>query len=522
MLLIPPVILRQAPEPLPAHAHASLKEAKAASKASGHAIYAILAADDAGRDAALAFLGTPAANQARSHGEIWIPRIQDPEALRFRSERVTEPGTAVLLLDPLGDVVEGVVQGKEAVPIARAFRVFDEAGYDMNPDGKSFTLQPGPWAEDPKTGRMQSVRAPLPPSEASLRAWAGPGIDPKALQAFLKARKADPAAGAHEPHATWLRSVMASGSDAAKVWAATRLVEADPEIHPGPALDALLSFRAADLARTLGRERELPPRLPDPPEGVPEVGFLSDAAPAWAGLRKWLASGAPPDVSVGLYALLSRQLDAGDRAAVLSVFQANGARHPDLAPWNAPAFWLATDWLIAHGHAQDWPAFEAAAPSSWLATLKDLQASLAVISAYWQGREEAGPLLEISLQFDKAAAEAKEAAFWAHPSQAFQAWHISREALTGLHFGTLKRGGDPEVIHAAEAERRRIFGQVIVVMLVDPDGHVRAARVEPGYALGLLAPAALQWVCAGTFSPSAPEDRGKPWIFSEFLHLGRR
>ena len=95
MLLIPPVILRQAPEPLPAHAHASLKEAKAASKASGHAIYAILAADDAGRDAALAFLGTPAANQARSHGEIWIPRIQDPEALRFRSERVTEPGTAV-------------------------------------------------------------------------------------------------------------------------------------------------------------------------------------------------------------------------------------------------------------------------------------------------------------------------------------------------------------------------------------------------------------------------------------------
>lgn len=517
--MLPPALLSPAPVPLPAHVHATLAAAQKGAKASRHGIYAVLAASEADRAQALAFLATPDADRVRARCEVWVPEMQDPEGTRLRQAQVTEPGTAILLLGSRNLAVEGLVQGKEAVPLARAFRIFAEAGYDMSPEG-TFILKPGPWIEDPETGRMRSVRAFRPPPEAALRAWAGPGADPKGFQAFLAARRLDLSAGAREPHHGWLASLLASGSPSAKAWAATRLVEAEDLIKPGPALDLLLAVAREDLDRRLGKGTSAPPAWTEAPKGLPGIGDLAPSAPAWTGFRRWMASSQSPELTAGLYALLAPEMGPEDRDRVIAVFLADGKRHPDLAPWDAPAFWLATDWLIAHGHAGDWAAFEAAAPPAWQASLQALEAQLARIPAYWQGREDAGPLLEGAGPPATPAARAALDGFWEHPSAAFLTWGIARGPLEGPHAGTLRPQSSAS-FHASEADRRGLRGRIVVRLLIDPEGRVRAAAVAPSPALGLLGPEALAWACAATYQPTSREDAGKPWVFSLFLDTAR-
>lgn len=513
--MLPTVPPAQVQAELPAHVHVDQDAALRAARRGRRPILVVLAVEEDQRRESLALLARGESAPVRAAFEVWVPSLGDAQATALRQAPGSEEGLAVVRLDPAAKAVQGVVAGPEAVPLARAFRIFLEAAYRLGP-AYEYTLGPGPWRENPDSGLMEAV--PTPMLVAEIETWLGGAAAARPFVDYQAARQNEPFCARREPFRTWLYGLLRHGRSDLRLWAATRLLEAQASGGPAEAdpWDLFLEDQARRMDASM-RQPGIQPDRPRAPVGLGGVGFIPRRSPFWTALRGRLRAPGGMEISRGLYALLHGETQYLDRDWVLASLRASAKRIPGRAPWDSAAFWLGADWLVLHATAEDWTRFAEWLPPAWQRELGALRAELARQPAYEAGQ---GPLAAL---FTRALDETPEARRRAEDA----ALDASRDRLGP--FGITKEGlaqpraGGLDVAHPAplprvpEAERRGLGTRVIVDLLVDPAGTVRVARLRPAYGLALFAAAALEGAAAARYSPQRPEDAGKPCRHEVFL-----
>ncbi len=377
----------------------------------------------------------------------------------------------------------------------------------------------------------------------AFKAWAGPGADPAPFQAYAAARAQDPWAAAQEPHRTWLMGITNTGTPATRLWAFARLFEADArpaagEPHPAlgylqtqserlmediylfpPAAQSETSLRAWSaggpgiplrVGQILGpkmREIFTPKDRPEPMPPLPWEALghpLADdlQAPGARRFHDRVLGQANLGVSMQMYAALAPLLEPADGPAILALFRKAATASAPKEPLRDFMFMLASDWLIAFGQAGDWKAFRTGLSKDWDEPLAELWNALSglkapgpwSLSGAWsQGKGEALP--------PEANPETPlPAGSWTHPAvkaRTFMAPDYPRQA------------------------RNRLYGgRVRVLATVGTEGKPTFLRVQPGYSLGMFAPAALGWVGKWTFEPARLDGLpqvGRHWVEVQFV-----
>lgn len=334
--------------------------------------------------------------------------------------------------------------------------------------------------------------------ETSLQKWIGPNLDSKPFKDFALARHEDLSAGAKEPHRTWLFELMLKQSNHLRDWAATRLVEAGAEPIKGVAypngvfLDACTDrFKRKVIWGNEDRQhREIASE--NPPREWQSLGAIADISPnasCWLDWRRKLNGAKKPTVTLGLYAIFSPRLEAGDETWVLSALIA-ACEKPIDEPWQSMAFLLATDWLMLYGQDSQWKTFrESCTPKSWRKAIEVLEKRVRDLRLYWCGNEgEPQGVRPALLGFPKLGP-----GIFVPPK---------------FRKTTFLQPGYP-----SKASALRFSTDTRIDVQLDPQGKVIGQSLSPGYALGVFGPDALEWVARWTFEGAKLDGQPIPSYF---------
>jgi len=465
------------PAVLPSSVWLDGDRAQAAAKRFHKPLVLAVTQTDAQKGEVLKHLNTLAGTESRFQAEFWLASPGDAEATKVLARHQILGLPAVLILD------------LEGSPTLRGARVGAEATA---------------WAST----LTDLLEGKVPLCTDSIRAWAGNTTDPAAFYAFARARKAFPDAGGTEPHVTWLRGLIQMRTDSVRDWALTRLVEAGG-LEPFAGLNPLKEFIA--LRDRLFEEEVLlgnrgsrhPSRRGKVPSALGEVGEVSPKSPMWDVIRRELRRNEGQVISRSVYALMAPVLERNDRDWVFRQVQ-KSVQEDAKEPETHPTYWIAMDWLMCYGNAQDWEAFQAAIEPSWREPMRSVRKGLDRISAFWQ-----------PLDAQQRSIFTDDEAFWTNPTPTLDAIGATREDLIQL-------GAQRMVLvkrHAGfsdfpkRAFRPGLSGTLRLSILIDAMGKVQALRPKPGYALWALGASGLVYASGCVFEPAKLAGKGAPALF---------
>jgi hypothetical protein len=461
---------------MPTHTWGTLQEARRAASRSGLTLAVLVPEDQTRYDAVLAILRSVDGAKVRGLAEFWLPRPGDPDASKLMDELGLRSLPAFATLSGSGKRALVTLLGDECVPVSTA---------------------------------LSKLVEPAPVPQAWLQDWIGKGTPIEPFLAFARDRKRSLDAAAKEPHRTWLVNLMRGKDVNLRNWAATRLVEANTEGTAYPVLLDQLKARfkrevqqgnqGKDWVANNGRNGSEAPSFSgkaDPPVAdLGRSGIIDEKAPVWLAIRQRLRHDPSLKLNVGLYTLLAPALQAADKDWILALLAREADVLPRVKAQYSPLYWLATDWLLAFGRPGDWEGFiSSMAPMGWDGKLRSLMNTMKEVPCYWNS--------EPDLQSMYSDGECQET-FWEHPDTCLASWGVTREMLVEFGIERMKSKGNPMApAYPPEARSLSLSTNLHIRMLVGPDGILKWARPEPGYALSFFAPTGLAYAMKWRFEPA--------------------
>jgi hypothetical protein len=473
LLLLPPAEIQSLP--LPSHVYPDIKAAKKGAAQFHRQLICIFPEDQTRWKAAQGYLQTLEGAWLRSQAEIWLANPGQAEVQPILEKGKISSLPAIVQMNSDYSTVRDFIAGEDVAPFDKAFHTLLE--------------------------RLDSV---LKPMANSITEWSGQ--DPRPFIAFGKAREKDLAAGAAEPHRTWLVGLFSNGTPELKLWASTRLIEANALLKTGEPEVFKFFLKSREKHFLDSVQNRNPKAAPIPWMSLGFSGYLDSKAPCWSALRSLMRGPNSPKVGTAIYALMAPALTAEDRDWVLRAFSSKEASKASDNPWNNTIFWLGADWLLAYGNPEDWKAFQSAEmDSSWREALYQIQNQVEQIPGYWNTSIRVQDLFCEGQTID---------GFWKNPDACLASWGVTRENLIalGLEEVRLVKGGLPPR-YPKEAQQKGFTGTLRIRTLVDQNGKVLWARPIPGYALCFFAPFGLKYATNSTFQPAQVAGIARPSQF---------
>lgn len=349
----------------------------------------------------------------------------------------------------------------------------------------------------------RAADSPKPPTFALLLSWAGPdavalGFKEDQIAAFLQARKADLRAGHQGPWSDWLKALEKAKSPSLRAWALARRVEAGDFTAYG-------SFEGAISEHLLGISKPGSGRgdqiITDPPRvkalELPDALRIDHQSPFWQALRKTVQSTPDRKLDAGLYAIWCYGTHPDQKDLILELAAHVESRltvlNPNPDPWNDPRFWIIVDWAIAWGSRTECEAIIQAL-SNGPAQVTFERTIHRVESIQDTFRESATG--------DPATRRPTPAMA---PGDALPQPSLDPAPgpLADLHFSQIKVLEQPPAPrYPVEAKARKMMTNLILTLVVDPQGKPISCRPVPGPWLGFFAPVGMAYGMRWTFNPA--------------------
>jgi len=336
---------------------------------------------------------------------------------------------------------------------------------------------------------------PTPESEFRLlQNWAGPaasrlGFTPESLKAFLADRRADLSAARQPAWSAWLKGLEASTNPSLRAWALARRVEAG-DYDAYPALQEAITEHLLGISKPgSGRSDRI---ITDPPWTgtfrMPEPLRLDHASIFWRSLRKTLEASPERNLDGGTYAVWCFGTHPDQKDLILNLASQVQARptvrNQQADPWNDPRFWIVLDWTITWGGRVDVETIRTALKEGPSRTAFDrVIAPLGAIPGYF-------------------ADSAPEPSDEAPPKSQTEP---TPSAAMPVHFDFSQiriKEQPPAPRYPDEARQRKMMTNLIMDIIVDPEGRPVSCRPRPGPWLGFFAATGATYGLRWRFHPA--------------------
>lgn len=336
---------------------------------------------------------------------------------------------------------------------------------------------------------------PLPAPFALLQGWAGPdaaglGFTQDQLLAFLQARSGDLRAARSEPWSGWLKRLEGASRPSLQAWALARRVEAGDYAAYPAFMEAVTEHLLGISKPGSGRSDRI---ISDPPsdrgvEKMPEALRLDHASPFWASLRKTLLADPKRQLNPGLYSIWCYGTHPDQKDLILELARRAEAsatvQNPSPDPWNDPRFWIVLDWTLAWSTREDRAELQAAlAEGPVRKAFGRALRSVEGIPAFFPERP-AAPTPPAAQAPGEPAAKAP-----ALPVR-FDFTQIRVKVQPGAP-------GYP-----VEAKQRRLMTNLVLDIVVDPEGKPVSCRPLPGPWLAFFAATGAAYGLEWRFHPA--------------------
>ncbi|WP_257308802.1 energy transducer TonB [Geothrix fuzhouensis] len=338
---------------------------------------------------------------------------------------------------------------------------------------------------------------------ALIQRWAGPGATQQGftreqLEAFLADRQADLGAGRQPKWSAWLKGLEASSHPNLKAWALARRVEAG-DYAAYPALQEALIAHLLGISRPgSGRDDRI---LTDPPTAalrgflMPETLRLDHESVFWRSLRKTLQTTPDWNLDGGMYAIWCFGTHPDQKDLILEL-AARADAHPTVRnqasdPWNDPRFWIVLDWAIAWGTEADLGAIRSALKQGLPRAAFDRAIQpLEAIPGFFTTKP---PVLLETRQIPYPPAGTP-------PSNSVSLPPTLPTTFDFSQIRVLHQPPPPSYPH--EARARKMMTNLVLEIVVDPEGKPVSCHPRPGPWLGFFAPVGVAYGLRWQFHPA--------------------
>lgn len=327
-----------------------------------------------------------------------------------------------------------------------------------------------------------------------LQDWAGHGAASlgftlESLKGFLAERAADLSAGRQPAWSTWLKRLETSTGPNLRAWALARRVEAG-EYAAYPALQEAITEHLLGISKPgSGRLDRI---VTDPPWTasirMPETLRLNHASVFWRSLRKTLESTPERKLDGGTYAIWCFGTHPDQKDLILDLAAQVQAlptvRNQQADPWNDPRFWIVLDWATVWGTREDIETIRTALKQGPSRTAFDRAITpLSALPGYFPETTPAPALEELSKPLTDA------------PPAPTAPVHFDFSQIR-----ILEQPSPPR--YPEDAKQRKMMTNLIMDIVVDPEGRPVSCRPQPGPWLGFFASTGAAYGLRWRFHPA--------------------